>query len=87
MPGAQTAERGRCIEWLREMGLVARHCQLCQIPMTEGINARSTDGIRWRCNHRTCRTQASIRDVNFFIDSTLPLGKIVKILYFYSYEM
>ena len=85
----QTAERGRCVEWLREIGLLARVklCHLCQSPMTEGPNARIADGIRWRCNRRTCRTQASIRDGSFFSGSNLPLDKIVKILYFYSYEM
>ena len=35
-----------CIKWLREMGLLTRQklCNLCQSHMTEGANARRTDG-------------------------------------------
>ena len=64
MQEAQTAERGRCIEWLREMGLLTRqtHCHLCQSPMTEGINAKSTDGrartLHWVAEGDGTRGQA-----------------------------
>ena len=47
-------------------------------------DAHLTDGFRWRCHKKACRTQLSIRDGSFFSKSRLPLRALVEILYIWA---
>jgi transposase-like protein len=54
--------------------------------MTEGKDAKRNDGVRWRCHHRGCRREKSIREGSFFSFSKLQLTQIVDLMYYYSHE-
>ena len=60
-------------------------CSRCNQPMKWSKDAHLSDGFRWRCNKRSCRTQVSFRDGSFFKKSHLPLKNLVEFLYMWAY--
>ena len=60
-------------------------CSCCNQAMKWSKDAHLSDGFRWRCNKRSCRTQVSVRDGSFFSKSRLPLQQLVEMLYMWAY--
>lgn len=70
------------VQVLRQKGLLASQilCDVCGQIMTEA-RAPNRDGLRFRCNHKNCRKEKSIRSGSFFEKAKLTLCECMLFLH------
>lgn len=86
------SDQRRLIEWLSEEGLLGDFsggCELC----CEGVkrfvkdSSYSKDGVVWRCTNRKCNRKTSIREGSWFKGTHLSLSRVVKLTYYWVYQL
>ena len=76
------------ILFLQQLGLLPteRQC-LCGNAMALSTRPKLTDQHCFRCHERGCQKEVSVRHGTFFSQSHLSLYQILKIIYYWSYEI
>lgn len=75
----------KLIEYMQNNGLLRKEPFQCCAPMIFAIDARRTDGYRWRCPK--CKREKGIRNKSFFTKSRLALKECMMLLYLLSGEI
>ena len=74
-----------CINFLISIGLLRKSSICCNKEMQLIQRERCIDGYSFYCNH--CRKYVSVRKGSFFEGSHLDLGTVLKIIYYYSFDV
>jgi transposase-like protein len=80
------------IDWLQGKVLLGNFNSICDI-CGEGSfrlvedSSYSKDGVVWRCTNRKCNKKISIREGSWFSKSHLLLEQIVKLTYYWIYDL
>ena len=82
------------IEWCRSNELLPTtmlchgvDCALLGTSMKESVCSKRIDALRFRCTVRTCRKDTSIRKGSFFEHSHLTISQIIRLIYFWAFEI
>lgn len=80
------------IDWLQTKGLLGNfnglcdHCSEGSLHLVE-YKSYSKDGVVWRCTNRKCNKKVSVREGSWFSWSHLLLEQIVKLTYYWVYDL
>lgn len=80
------------IDWLQTKGLLGNfnglcdHCSEGSLHLVED-KSYSKDGVVWRCTNRKCNKKVSVREGSWFSGSHLLLEQIVKLTYYWVYDL
>lgn len=80
------------IDWLQIKGLLGNfnglcdHCSEGSLHLVED-KSYSKDGVVWRCTNRNCNKKVSVREGSWFSGSHLLLEQIVKLTYYWVYDL